>query len=745
MFQLFTFDENPDHAMGTKTILSIFFSLFLTAQSFGGHEVGGVIITYESVAQVNNNALEYVMNVYMFFDKSGPVSSPPGSVSLSHSSSCHTNGSFNLGLVSSANGNFLPLLGSDYCSSSTSIQSTVGLAHYQDTVTLPGTCGNFKFYIASGFGRFNNMTNINSNFGTNLFSVGLNNLNGPNSSPHLPISDMIQAACLSKPLNLFSFSENDGDSLYFGPGTPQLSPNGNLFYAPGYSLTNQTGSSAGFSINQNSGQLQTQVGNVGSYVITIDYAEYRYVSSISQTVLKGHGQFNLILFGTNGCSSAPFDMVHLPIPGADSLDCGDSTVQVATTRKIAPASLTANASEFMVLSARSGTLPVSSVKIISDTIIELAFSQPLPGSDTIRVVAQNGADSNVVLSQCGKELLANADTLTFYSPSAGSVTAGFGFSANVLYTNFSSGTSTGAITSYIWYFGDGSSPASGQSPNHTYSAPGQYNVTLVVANTCGITDSLTQTIRVCDSLMAGFTFSHSADTVNFDAGGSSGVDNYFWDFGDGSTGNGAQANHKFAPGAYLVTLYASNLCGDTIVITDSVKACEDPLADWTYTVVSTTSAGMKVDFDGSASNNASSFIWDFGDGNTNTTSLTPTHTYLTASLNYYVSLTVFNDCSDDSQSAFRLNQIGLEEVNLAQWIQIYPNPASTALQVEINQDFENLQSLTLLNMAGEEVRSISTEGRENSIKVDVSELPAGIYILQLRGSQYRVYERVVIQ
>lgn len=53
----------------------------------------------------------------------------------------------------------------------------------------------------------------------------------------------------------------------------------------------------------------------------------------------------------------------------------------------------------------------------------------------------------------------------------------------------------GTIVSYIWDFGDGSS-GTGATPTHTYSVAGVYNVTLMVTDNEGATDSSTSTATI---------------------------------------------------------------------------------------------------------------------------------------------------------------------------------------------------------------------------------------------------------
>ncbi len=719
-------------------------TLLISLSTYAGHEVGGMIITYESVAHVNNNNLEYVITVFNLVDNGGIPS--PAAVTVTQTSSCYSTVSHSLPRVSVGTNGLLPLIGSDYCSPSTSIQSTIGLAIYRDTVILPGTCINFKFAINGGVGRYSSTANIANGFGSCHFEVKLNNMAGPNSTPTLPILDVIQAACIGKPLNLYNFIETDGDSLHFGPGFPQMSATSNYSYGPGYSVVNQIGSTSGFNVNPLTGSLQTQANGPGQFLITINYAEYRKNPSTQQNVFVGGGQFNLVLFVTTGCVSKPFDMVYRSATNPDSLACRDSIVRFATTRKIAIGSLTSNGSEFTVQSIKSGNLNVLSARVITDSIVELAFAQPFASNDTLEIRAKVGTDGNVVLSRCGKELLVDGDTLWFYSPNAGNAVATFSTNTNLLSASFSSSGSQGS--GFQWDFGDGSPMQTSANPTHTYTAPGLYSVTLIAFNTCGLNDTVIQSIRVCDSLLANFSSTINGDTVFTDAGSSSGASQYYWDFGDGNSGTGINSSHIYAQGgAYLITLTVVNLCGDSTLVTDSVKLCEDALADWTYTVVSTTSNGMLVDFDGTASLRATTYEWNFGDGNSDNTTLTPQHLYATPSLSYFVTLTVYNDCNEPNIRAFRLNQIGLEEIAVESFFEIYPNPAKGKTTLQWEGGTVTPKTIELINSSGKLVRALQIDDKaffESKLDLSLDNLASGMYFLKIKGNGFTISKKLMI-
>jgi PKD repeat protein len=147
--------------------------------------------------------------------------------------------------------------------------------------------------------------------------------------------------------------------------------------------------------------------------------------------------------------------------------------------------------------------------------------------------------------------------------------------------------------------------------------------------------------------LAGFTWTANNLAASFDGSGSSDPDgtvaSYSWDFGDGSTGIGASAQHTYgASGTYPVTLTVTDDKGTTGSVTKSVAvvANQAPTAAFTSSVTdlsASLNAGGSTDTDGTLT----SYAWAFGDGTTGT-GVSAQHSYGAAGT-YTVTLTVTDD------------------------------------------------------------------------------------------------------
>ena len=320
----------------------------------------------------------------------------------------------------------------------------------------------------------------------------------------------------------------------------------------------------------------------------------------------------------------------------------------------------------------------------------------------------------------------------------------FSSSSSFLNASFD-GSASVNVDTLIWSFGDGNMDTA-MSPNHIYAAAGMYTVTLVGFNECGSVDTTTQTIRVCDSLKASMNLSTIVDSVTYSAAASQGASGYIWDFGDGSSDTLSSGVHRYnSSGTYTVTLTVFNECGDTASTSTSISVCGAPRAEWTYTVLPSNGTSMTVQFDASASQNAVSYSWEFGDGNTGT-GVSPTHTYVTPGLFYFVSLTVTNSCGDQDVKGFRMIDIGLDEVYLQQALNLYPNPADGRFAISWENPNLEVTGITLYDVSGKSLLQRSAGANlAKEVIVDVNNIPAGLYYVRIQTNAGMNFREVIIR
>ncbi len=196
--------------------------------------------------------------------------------------------------------------------------------------------------------------------------------------------------------------------------------------------------------------------------------------------------------------------------------------------------------------------------------------------------------------------------------------------------------------SFYWTFGDGSATPE-KSPVKNYSSAGTYTVTLKATN---ITKSSTYeaTISLSNPTpQAKFSYSTNGLEVSF-KNQSTNAQSYSWNFGNGKTSTQKDPTITYtSAGTYSVSLVASN--GDkTDTYKQNVTVSEkQPVASFSYK----TEHPLKVVLTNNSSN-ATSYLWNFGDGTTSTEK-SPTHRYNGKGV-YKITLTAKNNSKSNTYS-----------------------------------------------------------------------------------------------
>lgn len=189
--------------------------------------------------------------------------------------------------------------------------------------------------------------------------------------------------------------------------------------------------------------------------------------------------------------------------------------------------------------------------------------------------------------------------------------------------------------SYVWDFGDGNTS---DQPYvvHTYEKGGNYRVTLTVSDNSGLRCEKSTTSQQIDvntppqAALAGPQLACAGEAVSLDAGASKddgGNMSYRWNFGDGTTGEGAEVTKTFEKGGvYEVGVTVDDNAGTSCSVDaakHTIRINTAPVAKAGKPVdmcVRGGSEGFNVSFDGSGSYDADKdnlqYSWNFGDGST---------------------------------------------------------------------------------------------------------------------------------
>ncbi len=208
------------------------------------------------------------------------------------------------------------------------------------------------------------------------------------------------------------------------------------------------------------------------------------------------------------------------------------------------------------------------------------------------------------------------------------------------------------VVAFKWNFDDGSPVSTVSKPEHTFTAPGDYNVTLQYSTASGCKGTTQYSIHVLEKPEFDFTASPGTticgnNPVLFIVSGSNLAGTYYWNFGDPDVYGSAStpfSHQYFNDSMYTVSLIIDNNgCRDTVTKTNYITVLP-PFTD--IASASNTCNGSRglVSFQ-DASRKATGFSWDFGDGSPLYTYTTPQtflqHEY-TQSGTYLAKLTTTN-------------------------------------------------------------------------------------------------------
>jgi PKD repeat protein len=183
-------------------------------------------------------------------------------------------------------------------------------------------------------------------------------------------------------------------------------------------------------------------------------------------------------------------------------------------------------------------------------------------------------------------------------------------------------TSTNTPTAWNWYSSlSGWTNGTSSTKVYTFMFPGTHTITAQCSNAGGSSGYVTKTITVTTPIPVVSFVSNKTDIsantyVAFTGTGTNTPTSWSWSFGDGSANSTLQnPTHKYtSEGTYTVTLVATNAGGSgSYVRTNYITVTpEVPVASFSANITNGSNP-LTVQFT-DTTNNATTWYWDFGDG-----------------------------------------------------------------------------------------------------------------------------------
>lgn len=151
--------------------------------------------------------------------------------------------------------------------------------------------------------------------------------------------------------------------------------------------------------------------------------------------------------------------------------------------------------------------------------------------------------------------------------------------------------------------------------------------------------------------------------------------------------------------------------------------------------------GLEVTF-GCAAQHSERLVWHFGDGDTLESGVgSVQHTYAAAG-QWEVVQVAMRHCMADSVAmplTVTAGEVGLDAAEAAS-VKVYPNPVSDRLLVQLGEEMKGAV-VGLYSAEGLLVRCVECEGAE--VALDMSRLPAGCYLLVVRGERSVQVKKII--
>jgi PKD repeat protein len=269
----------------------------------------------------------------------------------------------------------------------------------------------------------------------------------------------------------------------------------------------------------------------------------------------------------------------------------------------------------------------------------------------------------------------------------------------------------------------------------------------VVVNVEGIVYpiSFNTNVQILNAPPFSFQFNNSTPNMNnYD---------FTWFFGDGSflSSNNQNIFHTYDfNGLYTVSLVATGLstgCTDTLVKNDYLYCTGGqeqvvPIAAFTG-IPTSLNVGEFVSFSDNSINSPTTWLWDFPGGNPSSSTVkNPSNIQYNTPGTYDVTLIVSNIAGSDNLTKYGyivVSNTGVEISNFSDNIQVYPNPVSNELIIEIKDNYEQI-NFEIINIIGQSIYKGSIV--EKAI-IQTSDFTPGVYLIKFENGEKFEFRKIV--
>ncbi|MGB0838919.1 MAG: S8 family serine peptidase [Chitinophagales bacterium] len=220
--------------------------------------------------------------------------------------------------------------------------------------------------------------------------------------------------------------------------------------------------------------------------------------------------------------------------------------------------------------------------------------------------------------------------------------------------------------------------------------------------------------------------------IEFAGSSTSGIlDSISWIFVGGSPSESSELNPSVtyeSEGVYDVYVTGYNQFGEeTQIFSSYVNILEAP--EVSFDVVNN---GLEVTFTNTTTDPATSFFWNFGDGDAGFGE-TATHTYSEEGV-YEVCLKAFADCNAELCEQIDIKITGIDDTDIKIDFELSPNPANNEIQLAWQNTLSETTSMSIYSITGVLQQQKQLPAGTQQTTWNVADLASGLYLVKV-GNQ----------